>query len=218
MHVNYTQNGNCYVLANFAASNNPIFMNDIEVNNFKQRVDTHISTLCEILGYYFTSDHYQIIVSLKDRQTFIDFYRKKMENPDLEEIDIPPSTYILSQEMANIQSGYAKWFNFRHVRFGSVFGRRYTKVLISSEEELKEWVNSVNNKKPMWSFGAFWSYTKNFVQRIKKLKKVDVSSAILYESGIIDAIISSFILLEKFLERGPYLPNLEKITITFSKR
>lgn len=216
MIVPYTENGNCYVLTNFAAANNPVFMDESEVNNFKQRVNEKISALCEILGFNFHADQYQIIVAIKNRETFISYYKEKMEDPEMEEWDIPASTYILSQEMANIQSGYAKWFNFRHGRFGGVFGRRYTKILIRDEQELKEWVKDINENKIIWNFKEFWSYVKNFLKRIKYLKKVSVGSGVLFSDGKKgvdskgkrqrqkDPILTNFLLLSEFLLRGRY--------------
>ena len=215
MVVPYTENGNCYVLTNFAAANNPVFMDESEVNNFKQRVNEKITALCEILGFNFHVDQYQIIVALKDRETFVSFYKNKMEDPEMDELEVPASTYILSQEMANIQSGYAKWFNFKHQRYGGVFGRRYTKILIKDEGELEEWVKEINENKVIWDFVDFWSYVNNFLKRLKYLKKVCVSSEFLYgeddkrESlGMIqqkdDPILTNFLRLSDFLLRGRY--------------
>lgn len=208
MNVPYTQNDNCYVLTNFAASNNPIFMDEEEVENFKNRLSKHLDKLVHILAYSFHADHYQILVSLKNREVFEEFYKNKMGDPDLPEIEIPLSTYILSQEMANIQSGYAKWFNYRHVRYGSVFGRRYTKILVETEEELKEWVEKLNDNKVLWSFEELWSYTKNFIERIEWIKKITISSSLEYNcEKIIKSTISNFIRISDFLSmRGQYVP------------
>ena len=207
MIVPYTKNGNCYVLTNFAAANNPIFMHEEEVENFKQRLDKHLKGLCEILGYSFHSDHYQIIVVLKDRSFFEQFYLEKMKEKDMEPVNpIPASTYILSQEMANIQAGYAKWFNFKHGRYGSVFGRRYRKILIKDEEELKSWLELMNGNKVLWEFEDFWSYVKNFIKRLKHLRAVGVCSGWLYAEGcLVDPILSIFLPLEQFLLRGHYI-------------
>lgn len=212
MVVPYTENDNCYVLTNFAVANNPIFMDEDEVNNFKKRLEDQLVDLCDILSYNFHSDHYQIVVALRDRSSFIHFFRKKKDDADIPEEEIPESTYILSQEMANIQSGYAKWFNFRHGRYGTVFGRRYTKILIETEEELKVWVDEINKGSKLWSFEDFWSYTRNFLKRLKELKTVEVSSGIIYEIAKagkqLEEVLMNFITLEQYLLRGPYIAKL----------
>ena len=129
------------------------------------------------------------MVALNDRPSFIKYYCEKHKLDTSDQDQIPESTYILSQEMANIQSGYAKWFNFRHKRFGTVFGRRYTKLLVRSEQELREWIVALNEKHRHWTFTSFWSYVKNFVKRLYHLKEVSVSSshvyALLKQSGLI---------------------------------
>ena len=207
MKVRYTRNDNCYELTNYAATNNPIFRSEEEVNNFKIRVKNHISPLCEIMGFSFFNDHYQILVSLKDRETFELFYMEKMESKGVSVAlgEIPLSTYILSQEMANVQSGYAKWFNFKHNRYGVVFGRRYTKELIEDEETLKLCLEEINQYVKIWDFAEFWSYVNNFLKRLNYLKKVALSSACLYEDlRETDPIIDTFLHLELFLLRGRY--------------
>ena len=93
-----------------------------------------MSSILEIISFDFTNDQYQILVNLKGRNSFISFYQMKHSDGDFTEDEIPESIYILSQEMANIQSGYAKWYNHKYKRFGLVFGRRHTKILIQTEE------------------------------------------------------------------------------------
>lgn len=205
MVVPYTENGNCYVLTNFAAANNPIFRSEEDVENFKGRLNKHLSALCEIMGYSFHVDQFQIIVSLKERAVFEAFYIKKMLKKGIDDFVIPESTYILSQEMANIESGYAKWFNFKYGRYGVVFGRRYTKDLINDEVELEEWVEKVNKHKVYWSFEEMWSYIKNFVERLEYLRKIAVSSRDLYgDKTLVDKHLSNFIRFRDFLLRGSY--------------
>lgn len=206
MKVRYTRNDNCYVFTNFADSNNPLFTCEEEVKNFKERLNEHLKDLCKIICFNFSSLEYQILVSLNKRKYFIDFYRKKYGDEGIGEEDIPESTFILSQEMANIQSGYALWFNYRHRRFGSVFGRRYTKILIQTEEELKLWVEKINGSILFWDFSELWSYINNFLRRMKNGERININSSKLYNSSKAtkDAILRSFVRLDDYLLRGPY--------------
>jgi hypothetical protein len=207
MKVKYTKNNNCYVLTNFADSNNPIFQSEIEVENFKLRINEKLKELVEIISFDFSNDQYQMLVSLNSRNSFVSYYRSKHSDIEIEEAEIPESTYILSQEMANIQSGYAKWFNHMHKRFGSVFGRRYTKILIQTEEELKDWVRRINDHILFWTFEDFWSYTKNFLKKNLKLLRLKISSGILYKENLKggDQQLSCFINIDDYFLRGRYL-------------
>ena len=158
MKVRHIQNGNYYLLTNFAASGNPIFLKSEDVKNFKKRVFKHLEGLCKILESAYENDHFKLLVLMKSRENFIKFYRLKKGNMDIIEEDIPDSTYILSQEMANIQSGYAKWFNYKYKRFGVVFGRRFTKIFIESKEALIKWAKEMWNGTRYWKFKEEWSY------------------------------------------------------------
>lgn len=210
MQVQYTQNENCYVLTNFSDSNNPMFTNEFEIQDFKVRVEKHLSPICDIMGFCFHNDQYIILVRLKERAEFLNFYRKKKKEENLREKEIPESTFILSQEMANLQAGYAKAFNFRHNRYGSLFGRRYTKILVQNEEELKTWKDQINGRKRIWTFDELWSWIKNFIRDGKEAKKLAKSSEEVYGAkSALEAIMlsgfSSFLRVGDFLLRGKYL-------------
>ena len=206
MKVRYTRNENCYVFTNFADSNNPLFTCEEEVDNFKKRINEHLKEICEILCFNFSNMEYQMLVSLNKRKDFVEFYRKKYENDQIKEQDIPDSTFILSQEMANIQSGYALWFNYRHHRFGSVFGRRYTKILIKTEGELKEWIEKINGSILFWSFSEMWSYVFNFLRQMKNAEKISINSFKLCDvsKSSKDCILESFVRLDQYLLRGSF--------------
>ncbi len=206
--VSYTENGNCYLFTNFANCNNPIFTNQEEVNNFKRRCEEYLSDLVEILAYSFHTDHYQLIVVLKDRESFEEFYRKKKKDSTLTDLEIPESTYILSQEMANLQSGYAKMFNHRNKRYGSLFGRRYTKVLLETAEEVEKKVLEVNEGNVVWDFEKIWSYIYNFVKRESGLMKILATTKEIYDGGCdaLGAMFRGFLDYRKWQLRGTYVP------------
>ena len=210
MFTLYTQNENCYVLTNFSDSNNPMFIEEVDERNFKGRIDEKLSVLCEILGYTFHNDQFLILVVLRDRATFVNFYREKKDDMEISEEEVPESTYILSQEMANIQSGYALWFNKKYKRYGSLFGRRYTKLLIETEESLREWVNRMKDYVRFWDFEEFWNYVMRFVNRLKKLEKIRrgvswVTRTELECSGVGERMVGA-LSLEEFSLRGRYVP------------
>lgn len=210
MIIPYTQNENCYILTNFSDNNNPMFMSEKDIQNFIKRIEQHLSPLCEILGYTFHNDQFIVMVLVRDRKTFIDYYRNQKEDDTLLEEQIPESTYILSQAMANLQSGYALYFNKKYKRYGSLFGRRYTKVLIETEEALSEWMEKMKNHLKFWDFEPFWNYVMNFVNRIKKLAKLSKSicwkTRKQLEGTMSSDLVAGALSLEEFYLRGTYVP------------
>ncbi len=208
MIVPKTFNECCYILTNFSNSNNPIFSCQEEIENFKRRLEEKLKGIAEILAWNFQTDHYQILIALKSRSCFEEFYRIKHEMPDLEGEQIPESYLILSQEMANVQSGYAKWFNFRHKRFGSLFGRRYTKVLLETKNEVETAVQNMNEGKRLWDFEKLWSYIWNFLEgRMKELGLIDTSSKMYVEGDVqLKCWFSGFLKYSDWDLRGNYIP------------
>jgi hypothetical protein len=89
------------------------------------------------------------------------------------------SNYIFSQQIANLLSGFAKKFNYIHRRYGALFGRRFTKILIETEEEIEFWVQKMNRAERLWSFEKLWSYLWNFSKMVKKSGKIKVGLGIL---------------------------------------
>lgn len=206
--VPYTENGNCYLLSNFASSNNPLFTSKEEIEDFKKRVLEYLGFLVEILAYSFHSDHFQIVLVLKDRKTYEDFYRDKKKDQALDGVEIPESTYILSQEMSNLQSGYAKMFNNKYNRFGSLFGRRYTKLLLETSDEVEKIVNEINSGKLLWDFDRLWSFIYNFIKREFGFEKIVETTKVIYDGGCvaIGAIFPGFLHYQQWNLRGSYVP------------
>lgn len=205
----YIQNLNCYIISSFADSNNPLFTDEQEIKNFKQRVQKYLGELCEILGYSFHTDHYQLLVIIKDRESFVKFFNEK-HGESLTEEQVMDSTYIFSLQIANMLSGFAKKFNFRHKRYGTLFGRRFTKILVETEEEIQNWVERMNRAERLWNFEKLWSYMWNFVKRLKQLKRIKVGLGVRTEAERLGAVVDEvfgvmLISWESFQLRGGYV-------------
>lgn len=203
-------NNNCYILTNFSDSNNPLFTSKEEVENFKFRVKSKIGSLVEIMAWSFHTDHYQILACIKSREEFESFYKQKHNSPDMLNTEIPESYLILSQEMSNIQSGYAKWFNHRHKRYGSLFGRRYTKILLETKQEVQQVVQDMNNGKKIWDFEKLWSYVWNFLkEQYKQFQIMDTSKGLYGEgNGLVKCWFPGFLRFSEWDLRGRYEPSI----------
>lgn len=209
LNVEYTEEGNCYLLTNFSDSNNPLFTCKEEIEDFKKRVIDHLEEIAEIIAFGFHTDHYQLLLVLKSRIDFEEFYRKKKEDPNIDVTEIPESTYILSQEVANISSGYAKMFNAKYKRFGSLFGRRYTKILMESKEEVEKIVKDINGGKELWDFDKLWSFIYNFMKRELGFEKIMETTRAIYDGGYgaIAAYFPGFLHYDQWDLRGNYVPS-----------
>lgn len=204
MKTAYVYNDLCYVLNNFGVASNPIFLSNEDYEDFKKRVNKHLAELCDILGFCFNNNEYQLVVSLKDRETFEAFYLNKHSGTVILPSEIPESTYILSQEMANVQSGYAKHFNYKYNRHGAVFARRFSKTLIETELELENWVSRVNEKIPFNTYDWKWAFRRRKMEGLGYLKLIEISSVGMYLKNEVEKVLKSFMRVEEFLNCGRF--------------
>jgi hypothetical protein len=135
MKVKYLFNDQMYLISNHAVAANPIFRNEYFCQRFLEKIEFYLSELCKIHYYIFDDNQFQILLSLSSRERFCAYYRDKKGNAHLNKSSVPPSNYIFSQAMANLQSSLAIHFNRSQGRTGALFARRYSKRLIGSELE-----------------------------------------------------------------------------------
>lgn len=203
MKTPYVQNDFCYVLNNFGVASNPIFLTKADCEDFQLRVEKHLSELCSVIAYSFNNYEYQVVVNIHDREIFESFYRTKHADRVILKHEIPESTYILSQEMANLQSGYAKHFNYKYGRKGAVFARRFSKTLIESEAELRFYVDAANQFTPFEVYDWKWQFRRRKMEGLGYLELIKESSLAAYRKKF-DTIISSFIKVETFILQGRF--------------
>ena len=158
-----------YAISNASGAKNCLFKSREDIKYFQEKLDHQLSSICNLIAYSFKADEYVLLIRLKSREEIADFYRKKKGRGLMLDDLIPPSSYIFSQQMANLQAGYAKHYNWKYKRSGSLFCSRFARELIESEEEMIMWVDKINN---LYEFRARLDYWKS--DRYKALVKVGV--------------------------------------------
>ncbi len=153
--------GGIYLLTNIGVARNPIFHNQESIERFKEKANDYLSPLCKIIAFAFNDNQWELLVQMKTREEFINFYRKKHKNENILEFLIPESSIIYSQEMANLQSGFAKHINWLYKRVGALFYRRYQKELITSEKELVATIERLKNVRPYNPHKGEWAIRKS---------------------------------------------------------
>ncbi len=171
MKVDHIFGGHIYLISNFGVARNPIFCDSSDVEFFRSNVEKYLSQLCDIHAYNFKHNQFQILVRIKWRNQIENFFERKYESGTNEKyaqliedrkngnlgISYPETYAIFSQEVSNMLNSYAKYFNYKYSRKGGLFGSRYSKILVESEEEMIEWVNKLNSQQPLVLFEPEWS-------------------------------------------------------------
>ncbi len=96
-----------YLLSNTAVARNPLFKDKDNYDRFKEKSFEYLNPLCEILAFAFFDNQWELVVKMRFRSEFEAIYKKKHQIDIIENSLIPESAYIFSQEMANLQSGFA---------------------------------------------------------------------------------------------------------------
>lgn len=168
MKVDHVFGGHIYLISSFGDARNPLYKDELDLNNFQANIKKYLGEICDIYAYSHQVNQFQYLVRIKERSELEAFFYKKQNrkkgskhnvshdiyNPNR---DVAPDSYLIySQEVSNCLNSYAKKFNFRHNRKGGLFGDRYSKVLIESEEEMEYWIEKLNSMEEMVIFEEEW--------------------------------------------------------------
>jgi hypothetical protein len=164
MKVQHVFNGHIYLISNHAVACNSIFENSELCTRFLEKVDLYLSPLCEILHYVLHDNQFQLLVKIASKEAFIKYYRNK-KGEKIKEKDIPFSTHLFSQAVANLLASTAIHYNRKYNRTGALFARRFTKTLMTNEEIMKSWVEGLHSMRRYHRYGKRWRSRKSKKRR-----------------------------------------------------
>ncbi len=149
-----------YLIGNKAVAKCFLFGDDADCVRFKSKIDQHLTPLCDVLAFGLGHDEFQLIIKMKSRKEIEDYYLSKFASNLPTSDKIPETTYIFAQAMANLQSGYAKFFNFKYERDGGLMKGRYSRLLIESEGQLNILISSVNDMLVTKHRNVIWTFRR----------------------------------------------------------
>jgi hypothetical protein len=177
----YLHEEHYYLISNHAVARNTIFCDTGIQIHFKEKMKFYLEPICEILAYNLKDSEFQILVKLKGREFFNQFFQSKIK--DQGQLKTPESTYIFSQAMSNLQNSLVKKFNRKYGRTGTLMAGRFQRELISSKERVIEQIQHLNDGQIKRRFSGIWAECA--------LKRVDAMTSKEY-----------YKLLEKIQESG----------------
>lgn len=156
MKVHYVEVDKTYLIANHAVAKNLIFRSPYFKNRIRSKVGQYLSAVCTIHKISIHDNQFQILVRLKSREEFINYYREQKDDENLSVEEIPESTYIFSQIMANFQASIAIHFNRTTKRTGAVFARRFSKILVEGVSKFRYWMDRLKRKERLHYYNTPW--------------------------------------------------------------
>ncbi len=189
MKAKHVFGGHVYLINNFGVALNPIFKDQQDLDFFREKFNHYLGSICDLIASSHQINQFQYLIKIKERPILEAFYRAKKKAKrkntahdlyDLSSEDIPESYLIFSQEVSNWLNSVAKKFNFRHDRKGGLFGARYGKELIESEDELNRWKERLLALEPLVLFSENWTVQLLKEGKCKELEmaeEVDINGA-----------------------------------------
>ena len=174
-----------YLISNKSVAKCYLFKDTADCDRFKAKLNKYLEPIGEIHAFGFMDEEFEIVIKLKSRKVFESFFMNKTE--ELEStVEIPESTYIFAQLMANLQSSYAKWFNHKYKRDGGLFSGRYYRKLIESEEEFERTIERINAMNGRLKRLRIWTYRRksDSHEDMEKRKRSEIWSSWKYYNSI----------------------------------
>lgn len=147
-----------YHIGNKAVAKCFMFKDQADCQRFKANVDKHLGPLCDVIAFGLGHDDFHLLIRLKSRKEFEQYYKLKYSKRMEVDNFIPESTYIFAQAMANMQSGYVKYFNHKYERDGGLMKSRYSRILIENDEQMEatkaliHGLRMETERKSIWTF------------------------------------------------------------------
>ena len=200
-----------YYISNQSVAANPMFVDKRMQEYFIKKMEHYLSPICNILAYDLSDNSFQFLLRLKDRQAFERHFLKKKRKMKLDILDIPDSTYLFSQAMANLQVSFVKHFNYKMNRSGTLMSGRFFRQLVESESEMEEWKERLNRSKKRKVYALEW------VHRMK-CSAVAYNSMWLYNEGFRgERRENDFYMNADTMNLGGYFQNLPKKRLPSTK-
>ena len=192
-----------YFIHNKSVAKSFMFKDGEDCIRFKSNIKKHLDPICDVLAFGFLKEEFQLVIKMKCRKEIEAYFVTKYSQFYEDHGVIPETTYIFSRAMANLQSAYVKWFNFKYSRDGGLMSGRYQRMLINSEKELNDLIESVNDLKKCNVRNMIWTFRRKDGFFIDPCS-TERSSAYLYEMNNSESIPSWFKRKQDVFVRGQF--------------
>ena len=210
--VQHLHEDRIYYISNHSVARNPMFAEYGMQKFFIEKMEKYLGPLCEIIAHNLKNNEFQLLVKLKDRESFISYFQKQAEGSETELNEVPESTYIFSQAMANLQVSYVKHFNYKYKRSGTLMAGRFIRMLVETEEEMMDLIESLNKGEVFHQYHSVW------VNDIMNGVKAMTSNWIYKGNEKVEEAIFGCYLNAKKIDLGDAFKNLDSLKDFSSKR
>lgn len=173
-----------YEIGNYSVATSFLFANYRECQKFKANIDHYFEGLCDVICYGFNHEEYRMIIKVNSRIEVERYCQKRYPKLVARHGFVPETAYVFARVMADLQSSYAKWFNVKYERKGSLMGGRYHRSLIISEMDLDQRIDEINAMTQKFQKTIHWRYKSKLGFSFRSLG-VRASSLVQYAAGTV---------------------------------
>ena len=116
-----------YHVFNHAIGFENLYLNEENKRYFLQKYGEYINPICRTFAYCLMNNHFHFLVQVRSEQDLLDFFVKEKRS----EVVVSNHTIVM-QEFSNFCNGYAKAFNKRHKRRGSLFIENIRRIKVET--------------------------------------------------------------------------------------
>ncbi len=125
----------CYHIYNHAVGNENLFSSDADYLYFLSKMKEYIAPVCDIFSYCLMPNHFHLILRIKEEADIQKVLNQKLSiNKKSNRESVANGNYLsdqLSKVFSNFFNTYAKHYNFRMNRKGTLFKRAFRRKRIA---------------------------------------------------------------------------------------
>ena len=162
----------CYHIYNQAVGNDCFFNCDHDYTFFLMKSREYILPVTDIFAYCLQPKNFHLAVRIKSREEILEYLSFKLGDDRFNRIS--KSELFIESQLSRIYSDlfstYAKHYNERYSRIGTLFKRAFMREAIETHEKLPTLINDIHlrpvklakvSKPEEWKYSSFNSILKN---------------------------------------------------------
>lgn len=195
-----------YEISNGSVSTSFFFASESDVRKFKSKMEKHFKGLCKVVVFGFRHEEFRFVVKMFSRRKVVKYFLRKYPKAFREHGKVPQTAFIFAKVMADLQGGYAKYFNFKYARSGALVEGRYLRNLLRSKEEVDQRIADIHAMKVVFYKTLLWRYKQKMGFKLSSLKNAKGwSSKELYRTGVRSKnVMSVFSFFREVFKRGDF--------------
>jgi putative transposase len=175
-----------YHIYNRANGNDKLFLSDDNYRYFLEKYIAYVSPIADTFCYCLMPNHFHFLIRIKSENELLSFFKKKEKIVDgFKNSESEPTANLeklVSGQFSNFFNGYAKAFNKKHNRLGSLFMHTYKRKKIDNTNYLNNLVLYIHFNPlearlckalrdwPYSSYNSIISNKETFINRLEVLE------------------------------------------------